>query len=211
MELLFHESTWLFSAAIGLVLLLSILESVGWLLGHGGLSSLFDHGLDGHGVEVDGHEGMLSWLHLGRVPLTILLILFLSAFGISGFVCQILAQQWFGRFLPLAIVAASALFVAVAVVRVLGGLFARVIPKDQSFAVSPDDLVGLIATVTTGTAKTGLPAQARVKDSYGTTHYVMVEPDASRDEFPTGTEVLLLQRVAGNRFRAILNPLPDLL
>lgn len=210
MELFFHEQTWLFSAAIGLVLALGVMESIGLLLGHGGLSGWFEHGLDLHGADLaDG--GVLAWLHLGKVPLTILLILFLSAFGLAGFLAQILARALLGQFLPLPIVAAGAVMLALPAVRGLGGLLARILPKDQSSAVSPDELVGRIAIVTTGTARSGFAAEARVKDGYGTTHYVMVEPDTAGDEFPSGTEVLLLRRVGGRRFQVTANPRPGLL
>jgi hypothetical protein len=209
MELLLDPSTWLFTAAIGLVLGLAVLESLGLLLGHGGLSGWAEHWLpDIHGPDADG---LLGWLHIGKVPLTILLILFLTAFGLAGFVSQIVARQIFGQFLPLPLAAAGAVVLALPAVRVLGGALGRIIPKDETFAVSLDELVGRIATVVTGTARQGLPAQARVRDALGRSHYVMVEPDENGGEFPAGSEVLLIRRTGGSRFQAIANPRPELL
>jgi hypothetical protein len=211
MELFLDPATWLFSAAVGLVLGLAVIETLGLLLGHGGLSGLADHGfLDAHGPDVDA-DGLLGWLHLGRVPLTILLIIFLAAFGLAGFTAQILARQFLGQFLPLPLVAAGAVFLALPAVRILGGAIGRIIPKDETFAVSLDDLAGRIATVVTGTARRDRPAQARVRDALGRTHYVMVEPDEADEVFPAGSEVLLVRRVGGSRFRAIANPRPELL
>lgn len=145
------------------------------------------------------------------MPFTILLIIFLTAFGLAGFVVQILAKRWLGQFLPLPLVAASAGILALPAVRVLGGALGRIIPKDETFAVSLDELVGRIATVVTGTARHGLPAQARVRDGLGRSHYVMVEPDQADGEFPAGSEVLLVRRTGGSRFHAIANPRPGLL
>jgi hypothetical protein len=39
----------------------------------------------------------------------------------------------------------------------------------------------------------------------------MVEPDHAGDEFPVGSEVLLVRRAGGSRFQAIANPRPELL
>jgi hypothetical protein len=207
MELLLDPSTWLFTAAIGLVLGLAVLESLGLLLGHGGLSGWAEHWLP------DAHhgDGLLGWLHLGKVPLTILLIIFLTAFSLAGFIAQMLARQFLGQFLPLPLAAAGAVILALPAVRVLGGALGRIIPKDETFAVSLDDLVGRIATVVTGTARHGRPAQARVRDALGRGHYVMVEPDENGGEFPAGSEVLLVRRAGGSRFQAIANPKPELL
>lgn len=43
MELLLDPATWLFTAAIGLVLGLAAIETLGLLLGHGGLSDWAEH------------------------------------------------------------------------------------------------------------------------------------------------------------------------
>lgn len=209
MDLLFDPATWLFTAAIGLVLGLAVIESLGLLLGLGGLSGWAEHWLpDSHGPDADG---LFGWLHFGKVPLTILLIVFLTAFSLTGLAAQILARQVLGQFLPLPLVAAGAVCLALPAVRVLGGALGRILPKDETFAVSLDELVGRIATVVAGTARSGRPAQARVRDGLGRTHYVMVEPDAEGAEFPAGAEVLLVRRVGGSRFHGIVNPRPGLL
>ncbi|BBL76146.1 YqiJ family protein [Methylomagnum ishizawai] len=209
MDLFFDPATWLFTAAIGLVLGLAVVESLGLLLGQGGLSGWAEHWLpDLHGPDADG---WLGWLHLGKVPLTILLIVFLTAFGVVGFAAQMMARRWFGGFLPLPLVAAGAVVLAVPAVRTLGGALGRILPKDETFAVSLDELAGRIAIVVTGTARLGRPAQARVRDALGRTHYVMVEPDDGDTEFAAGSEVLLVRRAGGSRFRAIANPRPGLL
>ena len=213
LDFFFHESVWLFTAAIGVVLALGVLETLGLLLGHGGIFGWFDHDLDfdhdvdlDHDFQVGGHGGVLAWLHVGKVPLTILLILFLSAFALCGFLAQILSLELMGQFLPLPLAAVGAFSVAVPTVRIVGGWIARIIPKDQTSAVSPDELVGRLAVITTGTARAGFAAEARVKDRFGTTHYVMVEPENSDEEFPSRTEVLLKRRIGGRRFQATAKP-----
>ena len=79
-----------------------------------------------------------------------------------------------------------------------------VMPKDETTAVTLDTLVGRVATVTLGTATAERPAEARVNDEHGTTHYVRVIPEAGRQALPQGTQVLLV-RQEGNCFVAIEN------
>ena len=71
----------------------------------------------------------------------------------------------------------AAFFATLPIVRILGAGLARLIPQDQTYAVSFDSLVGRIATIVTGTARQGYPAQAKVPNEHGQTLYVMVEPD----------------------------------
>ncbi|MGH8609539.1 MAG: YqiJ family protein [Gammaproteobacteria bacterium] len=157
-----------------------------------------------------GGDGLLGWLHLGKVPFMILVIVFLTAFGLTGFATQMAARAWLQHFLPLPLVSVSAFVVALPAVRLVGGALGKVLPQDETFAVSLEDLVGRIATVVTGTASLGIPAQARVRDVHGRSHYVLVEPD-SDTEFTPGTEVLLVRRLSGTRFQSIPNPKPGLL
>jgi len=90
-------------------------------------------------------------------------------------------------------------------VRVVGGWVARIMPKEETSAVSRETFVGRVATVVLGTARAGKPAQARLCDEHGRTHYVMVEPDVEEESFDAGEPVLLVCS-AGSRFRVIRPP-----
>ena len=83
------------------------------------------------------------------------------------------------------------------------GLY-KIMPKDETTAVSQESLIGRVGTVVLGEARVGNAAQVRVKDAYGQQHYVMVEP-ASEDVLKQGDAVLLVS-LDGNTFKAILNP-----
>jgi hypothetical protein len=50
-----------------------------------------------------------------------------------------------------------------------------------------------------------------VRDEFGTTHYVMVEPEDPDQALGAGASVLLVRHVSGRRFRVIPNPKPELL
>ena len=62
-----------------------------------------------------------------------------------------------------------------------------------------------MAQVVLGTAESGKPTQARLRDKHGRTHYVMVEPDQEGETFQAGEDLLLVRR-AGSVFYAIRAP-----
>jgi hypothetical protein len=77
----------------------------------------------------------------------------------------------------------------------------RLLPHDETTAVTLDTLLGRRATVTDGVARSGSPARARVYDYHGHPHHVMVEPHEASSELHSGDEVLLVRR-EGNQFYA---------
>jgi hypothetical protein len=164
------------------------------------------------GMEVtspDGHSVMgrfLAWLYVGTVPVLMVFIVFLTIFGLIGLFAQHFLRAMLGAALP-AIVAAPIVAVAcLPVVRACTGGLARMLPRDETSAVDAATFVGRTAVITGGAARAGLPAQARLTDQFGTTHYVLVEPEDAEDTFPTGSLVLLLRQTGGGRFSAIANP-----
>lgn len=202
--------TWPFSCATVLLIFITVAEGVALFAG----ASLF-HWLE-HALHLPGgHEGFfargLSWLHVGRVPLLALLVAFLAAFAMIGFALDLAAHQLLGLWLPVPLSVPLAVVGALPVVRLAAQRLGRVIPQDQSFAVTLGSLVGRVATVLAGHARKGRPAQAKVSSEHGQTLYVMVEPDAEGLAFEAGTSVLLVRQISGSRFAAIPNPRPDLL
>jgi len=207
------DATWIFSLAILIMLGLGLLELIGLLMGisaSGWLDDFFNVDTDADadaGIHVDGFvHGLLGWLHLGRVPFLVLLVILLSAFGISGLTLQWLLPSLLGFSLPVLIAALPALVVAVLATRLIGGFFARILPKEESSAVSRDSLIGRVAIIMgSNQAKVGLASEARVRDAHERTHYVLVEPEEPFDHLDGGSEVLLV-RQKGARFMAIPNP-----
>ncbi len=147
---------------------------------------------------------VLGWLCIGRVPVLILLVVFLTTFGLAGLGVQSIVASVFGAPLPSLLASIPAVLIALPSVRVLGSGLAKLIPKDETSAVGSDTFVGRIATITVGTARSGQPAEARLKDKHGQSHYVMLEPDVAGEEYSTGTRVLIVAR-NGSRFRGIIN------
>lgn len=163
--------------------------------------SSFDH--DGVGSP-SALSRLLGWLCVGRVPILVLLVAFLTMFGLTGLIVQSIAHGIFGALLPASLASIPAFIIAVPSVRVIGTGLAKLVPKDETSAVSSDTFVGRIATITIGTARKGEPAQAKLTDQHGQAHYIMVEPDADGVTFESGTSVLIIEQT-GPRFAAVLN------
>lgn len=229
-ELLTAEQNLPFTVALALMATLAVLEGVSMILGasaSGALDSALpdfdapdldldldvdadlDPGLDaGADADLDhghGHFGpgeLLGWLHFGRVPFLIWLATFLAAFALFGFFVQSVTQALVGAYLPAWAGALVALAGSLPIVRGTVGVFARVLPGDETTAVSEMSFVGREAVVTLGTARQGEPAQAKLRDEHGQTHYVMIEPGDPYETFVQGTPVLLVQK-NGARFAAV--------
>lgn len=206
-----------FSVALAVMFGIAVLEGVATLLGVG-FSHLLDALLPDLDIDLHIHADVdaselpaatglskfLSWLRVGQVPVLILLVVFLMTFGLLGLGIQALVSNTLGLLLPGLVASTAALFISLPVVRIVGGGLERVMPKDETEAVSEASLVGRIATITIGKAEKGSPAEAKVKDQHGMTHYIMLEPDDEGITMHSGNQVLLV-RYETNIYKAIEN------
>lgn len=202
-----------FAVSLGLLFAIGLLEGVGTILGFGFASFLdsmlpdFDADLSVSGSDL-GHASslgkLLSWIRFGKVPVIVLFVTFLGAFGVAGYVLQFVSLSILGFLIPALIAAPLAFFAALPVTRTCGSALAKIIPRDESAAVSENSFVGRTATITLGVASCNAAAQAKLLDEHGKTHYVMVEPDIEGEVFGAGTSVLLVKR-QGATFKAIEN------
>lgn len=199
-----------FSAAIGLMVAIGVLEGLGMILGLG-LSAVLDHLIPSPdvnlNVDLDASvlTKLLGWLNFGRVPLLVLLIIFLTAFGLIGFMLQGTVFRLTGMLLPAALSTIPAVLLTLPIVRVIGKKLSKVMPQDESMAVSQKSFIGRVARVSKGVARRGLAAEARLQDQHGHFHYVLVEPDLEHVTFAAGSHVLLVRR-EGISFRVIEPP-----
>lgn len=203
MGILLSDANWLFAAALVVVLGIGALELLALAVG-GSFSSMFD-GVIGDVPEAGG----LAWLHVGRLPVLVILVLLLTLFALLGFALQGLVSAVFGEALPALVASPAALIGALPATRVTGAALLRIMPHDQSAAIAASSFVGRTATVTAGEARLGKSAEARFQDEYGQTHYVMVEPDASVPKLRAGERVLLLRELSAGRYQATPNPITE--
>lgn len=200
LEFLFSGDNVPFISALVLMLLIGVAELLG--LGSG---MVMAEGLDGMGGDVNVETpSLLSWINVGRLPLLMLIIVFLFSFGMTGLIGQRIVAVILTQPAPWFLAAPVALFVAMPVTRVFGQAVSKIMPRDETTAVSRDSLIGRVAVIVTGTASHDNAAQGRVRDEHGQAHYVMIEPDNAADRFEQGTSVLLV-RQAGAKYFAIHN------
>ncbi|MDH4318366.1 MAG: YqiJ family protein [Desulfobulbaceae bacterium] len=216
-EFIFAGENLPFAVSIILMLLMALFEAVGLLLG-AGLSQVMDSLLPDLDLELNmdldadapGFQApsifhaLLGWLRIGQIPAFALLVAFLTIYGLTGYGFQLVISKFFGAMLPAVIAGIVVFFLSLPLIRICGGALAKVIPKDETYAVSEDTFIGRAAIITLGKAVVGRPASARLQDHYGTTHYMMVEPDQEDEEFVQGDQVLLVSR-RGSLFKAIRN------
>jgi len=195
---LFATENIIFVSAIVLMLLIGAVQAIG-------IAGDFD--LDIHGdADLPGWLGLgwleLGWLGLGRLPLLMLLAIFLALFGMIGLIGQHLLLDFAGAMLSPLIAAPAAFLASLPLTGFAARSLAPLLPRDQSSAVPLDALTGSFARIVTGVARSGSPARARVEDAYGQAHYVMVEPDNAGQTLEEGETILLVRR-EDHVFRAI--------
>ena len=202
-----------FSIALTILMLIALLEGVGMLFGLG-LSTLLEGLIPDVDLDFDAElpdsgspfalSRLLGWLRFGEIPALMLLVIFLTAFGLVGYIVQMLAQNSFHTFLPASLASVLSVVVSLPLVRVLGGGLAKILPKDETSAVSEKSFIGRIAVITLGTSRQGKPAEGKLVDRHGQSHYLMIEPDVADELFQQGEQVLVVSQ-RGSVFRAIRN------
>ncbi len=223
LELLLEPAALPFSVALGLMLAITLLELVSVILGLG-VSQFFesllpdadlpdvdlpdvdlpdadlpDADLPGgpvaEGLSSPGFFSLVAaWLCIGRVPVMIILIAFLTVFGLAGLVVQQLATTLGGGPLPVLVAVAAALLIGLPLTRYLALAFAWILPQEETEAVEEAEFLGQTAEVFRGTAVAGQPAEAKLADRFGQMHYLLVEPPEGAAPLPAGTRVVLLAR-----------------
>lgn len=205
MESIIQPGTEIFWEALLVVAGLGLVELVSVLLGVSA-SGLLDDGLGYHGPgDHDGGllGGWMSWLNAGGVPLLVLAVILLSAFAIFGFILQAVAASVGG---PMPALAAGVLSLvwAVPATRWLSRGVARIMPRDETSAISQDGFIGLLGTVTIGPLDQGQPGVVRVKDLYDNIHTLRAQA-APGYLIETGAIVLIVDGTDG-LFQAIPAP-----
>jgi hypothetical protein len=201
--LLTQPALFPFALAAAVMLGLLVLELVGALL-----SLQPSHWLD-HGLNFAPDSAWLTWLHLGRLPALFVLVLFLLGFALTGYGLQSLCWQFKHSFLPALAALPPAVMGGALSVRWLGAGLAKLLPKDESSAVSEASFIGQIATLTQP-PRDDLAGQAKWQDAQGRWHYFLVRCDTP---LQAGQPVLLLEKQGGaflvNPFTNVINRNPQ--
>lgn len=202
-ELFTHPSNLFFSVSLSLMFLLGLLECLLLIIGstsQGFLDQFIpDQLLEAQHSDLDIQTEpgiwvqLLDWLYLGRVPVLVWLIIFLTIYALFGFIVQAIFYNFTQSFFPIWIIAPACLFLCMPIVRICAALVAKIIPQDETTAIHSNELIGRTALIILGEAKQNYPAQAKVLDQFGQTHYILVEPEFD-EVFQQGQSVVLTQR-----------------
>lgn len=145
---------------------------------------------------------ILEWIGARDVPFLIWFVSFLTTFGLAGLIIQSMSSSIFGAALPTLIASVIAILPALALTRVIANWVALIMPKTETSAVRTRHLGGYRGTITQGSAQRGKPAEAKIKDRHGNTHYLRVEPLDDDARFAQGTDVTIIRK-RGDRFFVI--------
>lgn len=195
---LLADANFWFSFAIGIVLVLCIIEAAGLLFGISLLGVFDDITTMEMSADLDASPDTLTslgnWLCLDKLPLMIWLVLLLTSFAITGYCINYFYAVTTSFYAPLWLSFVVSLIVSLVITSRVGGAIANLLPKNESSAVNIDDFVGATGHITYGTARSGSPAEAKLIDQYQQPHYVMVEPMEKEDTFQQGDKIILVQK-----------------
>jgi hypothetical protein len=192
-----------FAIAAAIMVALGGIEMLTTLVGFS-ISELLGKDFANEADADSGLGGLFLWINAGRLPLLILIILALGVFSIAGFFLQGLAHG-VGLSIPVAIAALAAAAFSLPAIRVTSRGIARIIPRDETYAVDQADFVGHVAEVSVGPLDQGLPGRVRLKDVFGNWHSLVARASPDSAPLPIGASVLLVDRDARS-FIAIAAP-----
>ncbi|MDP2562400.1 YqiJ family protein [Psychrobium sp. 1_MG-2023] len=199
-EFLFLDINTGFSIALGLVLAIAFLEGIGLVIGLS-LMNLLDQ-LSPIDLDVDadielpsgGLTPILAWLFLNRLPLLVWLVLYLTCFGVIGLTINYIALTKADYVISGWLAYSASLLVAAYATHLIGGPLSRLLPKNESSAMSNDSFNGLIAQITIGRARFDSPAEAVLTDKFKQKHYVLLAPEDEAETFKQGEQVVLVEK-----------------
>lgn len=187
-----------FSIAAAVLLALLLIEIVGLISGMA-FSDLAESTAAGEVA-----ENALSWLNLGRVPLLVLLIILLGLFAAGGMVLQAVAEKTIGLLPPLAASLLAGAFALLAT-RATSRAVARILPREESYVLTDQDLIGRVGTVTVGPLDARAVGKISVTDAHGNRHFPRARPATADEVIETGAKVLIVD-LAGREYRVIRAP-----
>jgi len=176
-----------FIAALGCCLVFALLQLIG---GFGDQDADLDSDVDiDADADVDGglFEDALSMLGIGRVPLTLVLMVFLGCFGAAGLLLNSVAVNVFGGYPSIALwlVLSGSLFIAVLLTNRISRWLGKLAP-DTTTAISFEQLVGRVGVVVSPSISSTY-GRVQVRDNFGSLHTVFAviagdEPIRERNE-----------------------------
>lgn len=153
-------------------------------------------------------DSVMSMLKLGRVPFVFTFILFLFLFSVIGLYGQMAIFELSGSRLNGILASGGSFVVTLPLLRFGNGILEKILPKDETAAISAGTFVGRMATILIGTATHERAAEAKVVGPDGKTHYINVVADNEGKSFGKGDHLLIVGRRTEGIFTVIENKNP---
>ena len=133
----------------------------------------------------------VEWLNV-KFSKTLIVFFFLMNFSFSGYFLQFLIYSQEYHFLPAYYIILPALIIAIFFTVFMIHCLDQVIPP--KYKKNDVNLLGRLATISSGNARPGFSAHALVRDEYGQLHYVQVEPEFGELEFQSQIILIRLRK-----------------
>ncbi|QIO09102.1 OB-fold-containig protein [Acinetobacter lanii] len=177
---LFEYDLMPFHLSVLMLFMLSMAETLGYYIGL--RPSTFFKKVAPHWL-IDS-----PWIQV-KFSKVLIFVFLLINFSFSGYFIQLISFAYQHEFMPWYYAVLPALIIGIFFTVFMIHCLDQVIrPK---FQTSHSNLLGRLATVSSGNARPGFSAQARVRDEFGQLHYVQVEPEFGELEFQS--QVLLIR------------------
>lgn len=188
-EFLSAPHSGVFVGSLGVTFLLCVVEGLSLALAGTTTPDFMD-------VDDGDHAGSgpLNYLNAGHLPMTLFVASAAAMFGIAGLGLQQSATVLVGHSLPLLAAIPIAAIAAIPSTHLVSRGLGSLLPKTETTAISADELLGLSGTVMAGIGKRGQPVQVRLRDQFGQSHYIQVEPVRDDETFTQGQMVQLTSR-----------------
>lgn len=200
-DFLFDPANRFFLWGLALIAAVLVLEIIATVVG---LSMMINHDVDvdidhdmhvngSHDIEWDtGFSHTLSEVTgFGKLPVMVFVVLFVGMFSVFGLATNAFLHFSFPYFMGVALSSLVSFLITVPVTGRIAGFIARILPRDESNAISMEDLLGREATIIVGVATNHINATALVKDFYGVLHQVSVRTLEEGLAIPTKSTVRL--------------------
>jgi len=196
LDFFFSDLNLPYTLALTLVVAIALLEGIVFLIGFS-FSSLLDE-LFSIDIEVEPRSfsfslsSILGWLHYHRLPFLVWSILLLCSFGVVGSILNFIFV------IPLFVSLPISFVCTIFITRYLAESIVKIIPKNESSAISLSSFSGQVATITIGKASKGNAAEAVFHDQFNQKHYVLVEPECKEQIFEQGKQVILVEKLTNS-------------
>jgi len=167
-----------FATLLVVVLCISLLEGIMSIIGFG-LSNLIDTIFPNIDLDIDSIDNsstnsfteLFGWVNKGKTPVVMFIIIALLTISLTGLFIQHTMLLITGSQLPSIIIIPLGTFLGFILTRYVSDFIGKIMPKEETEAVSRDSFIGNIGIVVSNSIHKNLPGEIKVQDIYEKTHY----------------------------------------